>query len=345
MANFSASDLTLFSEQILRALGVAEAKARLTAAALVAASLRGVDSHGMQLLPFYVEQIESGDMDAVADGHVVSESGCCLLFDGENGIGQGVAGVCCEHAIRLARQYGAGVVVARESNHFGAAAYWAQKISAAGQIGIVTCNASSLVPPWQGREPRLGTNPICMSVPGPWLLDMATTTVAAGKVFKARINGQPTIPHGWALDSSGVPTNDTEEAWKGMLMPLGGYKGTGLAMLADILSAVLGGGAMGKEIGSLRVRGRRLRVSQTFLAIDISRFIPVEEFRARMEQRVAEVKSAAPAPGYDEVLVAGDPEWRTERERERHGIPVHDGTWERLLQIAERLSVPVPVRC
>src|SRR5581483_830568 len=102
---------------------------------------------------------------------------------------------------------------------------------------------------------------------------------------------------------------------------------------------------MGKEIGSLRVRGRRLRVSQTFLAIDISRFIPVEEFRARMEQRVAEVKSAAPAPGYDEVLVAGDPEWRTERERERHGIPVHDVTWERLLQIAERLSVPVPVRC
>src|SRR5581483_3362834 len=123
MANFSASDLTLFSEQILRALGVAEAKARLTAAALVAASLRGVDSHGMQLLPFYVEQIESGDMDAVADGHVVSESGCCLLFDGENGIGQGVAGVCCERAIFLARQYGAGVVVARESKHFGAGAY------------------------------------------------------------------------------------------------------------------------------------------------------------------------------------------------------------------------------
>ena len=127
------------------------------------------------------------------------------------------------------------MVVARESNHFGAAAWWAQKMRDAGQIGIVMCNASPIVPPWQGKQGRLGTNPICMSVPGPWLLDMATTTVAAGRIFKAFINGQPEIPAGWAFDSEGVPTTDTTEAYKGMLMPLGGYKGSGLAMMVEIL--------------------------------------------------------------------------------------------------------------
>src|SRR5436305_11182781 len=99
----------------------------------------------------------------------------------------------------------------------------------AAQIAIAMCSASPIVPPWQGREGRLGTNPICMSVPGPWLLDMATTTVAAGRIFKAMINGQPEIPAGWAFDSEGVPTTDTNQAYKGMLMPLGGYKGIGLA--------------------------------------------------------------------------------------------------------------------
>ena len=142
-------------------------------------------------------------------------------------LGQWVAETCCGHADTLGPAHGAAVVVARESNHFGAAAWWAQKMRAAGQIGMVFCNASPIVPPWQGREGRIGTNPICMAVPGPWLLDMATTTVAAGKIFKAFINEKPEIPSGWAFDSQGVPTTDTKVAYnKGMLMPLGGYKGS-----------------------------------------------------------------------------------------------------------------------
>src|SRR4029453_16817836 len=122
-----------------------------------------------------------------------------------------------------------------------------------------------------------------MSVPGPWLLDMATTTVAAGKIFKAFLNHQPEIPAGWAFDSEGYPTTETEKAYKGMLMPLGGYKGSGLAMMVEILCAVLGGGAMANEIGGIRFRGKPVRVSQVYIAIDIARFMPVEEFSARME--------------------------------------------------------------
>src|SRR5712692_9472401 len=240
------------------------------------------------------------------------------------------------------------MVVARESNHFGAAAFWAQKMPAAGQIGIVMCNASPLVPPWQGKEPRLGTNPICISVPGgsiePWLLDMATTTVAAGKIYKASINAQETIPAGWAMDAEGVPTTSTQAALAGLLMPLGGYKGTGLAMMAEILCAVLGGGAMTTEIGGIRIRGKKVRVSQMFMGIDVERFMPLHEFGSRMDRLIEIMKATAPAEaaGYTEVLVAGEPEARTEQQRRREGVPVGLGTWDALVNIAARLGVQVP---
>ena len=342
----SATDLTTFASGLLEAVRVPAAKARLVAESLVASNLRGVDSHGVQLLPYYLEQIEWGDMDAQADGRVISESGVCLLYDAQNGIGQAIAETCCTHAVRMASAGGMAMVVARESNHFGAAAFWAQRISAAGQIGIVMCNASALVPPWQGKGPRLGTNPICMAVPGgdekPWLLDMATTTVAAGKIFKALINGQPQIPPGWAMDSEGVPTTDPDTALKGLLMPLGGYKGSGLAMMVEILCAVLSGGAMSTDLGGIRFRGKQVRVSQMFLAIDIARFLPVDDFRARMDRLIGIMKTTPPAKGYSEVLVAGDPEWRMEEERGRSGVPVGHGTWKALCEAADRLGVPAP---
>jgi LDH2 family malate/lactate/ureidoglycolate dehydrogenase len=338
------STLTGFIHGILLGLGVSETKARLVSTSLVASNLRGVDSHGVQLLPYYAEQIEYGDLNPGADGHVVSENGGCIVFDGENGLGQHVAEVCTGHAVRLAGQHGMAMVVARESNHFGAAAWWAQKMSRAGQIGIVVCDASPIVPPWQGKQARLGTNPICMSVPGPWLLDMATTTVAANKIFKAFINKQPEIPAGWAMDSDGVPTTDTIAAFNGLPMPLGGYKGSGLAMMVEILCAVLSGGAMSTELGGIRVRGRNFRVNQSFLAIDIERFMPVAEFTARVERLVEMVKSAAPAAGYSEVLVAGDPEWRLEAERHRDGIPIGAGTWELLLKLADKFQVAIPAK-
>jgi LDH2 family malate/lactate/ureidoglycolate dehydrogenase len=342
MPVISAPEITRFLEQILLAAEVPPHKAAIVATSLVASNLRGMDSHGIQLLPFYVDQLLAGEMDPHTDGQVISEFGSCLHFDGQNGLGQWIADTCCRHAVRIAGERGVAMVVARESNHFGAAAWWAQKMRAAGQIGIVMCNASPIVPPWQGREGRLGTNPICMSVPGPWLLDMATTTVAAGRIFKAMINGQPEIPADWAFDSDGVPTTDTAKAYKGMLMPLGGYKGSGLAMMVEILCSVLSGGAMSTEVGGIRFRGKTVRVSQMFMAIDVARFMPVEEFTARVEHLVKMMKSAPTAPGYDEVLVAGDPEWRMEAERLRDGIPIADGNWDMLMKTAARLNVPAP---
>jgi LDH2 family malate/lactate/ureidoglycolate dehydrogenase len=293
-----------------------------------------------------VEQLQSGDMDARAKGKSLSENQACLLFDAENGIGQLAAAQCCDHAVRLSRAFGMGFVIARNSNHFGAAAYWGTRMADQGQVGIVFCNASRLVAPWQGREPRVGTNPICMAVPGPWLLDMSTTAVAANRIFAAVAGNADCIPQGWALNTAGTPTSNSAEAIKGSLMPLGGetagHKGSGLAAAVEILCAVLGGGAMAGEVGSMRERGRRVGVSQSFLAIDIERFMPLADFKARLERFVADLKSAAPADGFDEVLAAGEPEWRTEQERLRAGIPLPGEVWQALLKLSIQLGVNRP---
>ncbi len=343
----SEASLRELMERILIAVEVPPPKAALLAESLSAASLRGVDSHGLQLLPHYVAQIERGDVDPRAEGRVVAENGACLIYDAGHGLGQVTAAICCGHAVRLASLAGLSMVVSRESNHFGAAAFWAQRMSVSGHIGVVVCDASMQVPPWQGREQRLGTNPICVSVPHPerrgWLLDMATTTVAYGKLEQTLLKGETTLPHGWALDSEGVPTTDLATALRGLLMPLGGYKGSGLATMVEIFSGVLAGGpAFSTQVTGVRHRGRPMRCNHTFIAIDVRRFMPLEEFHARMDWLAAQIKSAKPAKGFEEVLVAGDPEYRTEEHRRRHGIPIIPGHWEPVVRLAERLKVPLP---
>lgn len=332
-----------YIERIMAAAGVPQTTARLVGISLVEANLRGVDSHGAQLVPYYIEQIEHGDMDPAGEGQVVSENGSCLTYDAGNGIGQRTAEICVGHLARLAKEHGTAMVTAREANHFGACAFWADRLAAQGLIGIVVCNASTLVPPWQGKKPRFGTNPICMAPGGGWLLDMATTTVAMGKIYKANWNQKPEIPAGWGLDSNGVPTTSTEAVMKGgMLMPLGGYKGSGLAMMVEILCAVLSGGALREDVGSIRFRGKPLRVSHGFLAIDIARFMPVEQFHSRVDHLVSYAKNTPTAPGYDEVLVAGEPEWRLEAERRKNGVPLGAGTWEALAKAAAKNGVTAP---
>jgi LDH2 family malate/lactate/ureidoglycolate dehydrogenase len=144
------------------------------------------------------------------------------------------------------------------------------------------------------------------------------------------------------MDSEGVPTTDTQSALGGLLMPLGGYKGSGLAMMAEILCAVLSGGAMSTELGGIRIQGQPMRTSQMFLAIDVARFMPLEEFEKRIRSLVEIVKSSRAAKGFDEVLVAGEPEWRMEEQRRRDGIPLSEGAWQNLAQAAQKLGVAVP---
>jgi LDH2 family malate/lactate/ureidoglycolate dehydrogenase len=343
---FQAPTLCDFASRALRAAGVEQSRADLVAESLVAANLRGVDSHGLHILPAYIKQIRAGNIDVSADGKVLTESGACVLYDGMHGLGQCVSAACCGHAARLASQHGVGIAIARNSNHFGAAAFWAQRISGAGFIGVAMCNASPSVPPWQGRQGRIGTNPISVSVPstgeGGWLLDMATTTVAKNRVIKASTNGDERIPPGWAMDVDGVPTTDTAAAMRGLLMPLGGYKGSGLGVMVEILCGVLSGGALAAEVGGLYITERPMNTSQTFIAIDVRRFMPPDSFQERMERLVRSLKATLPARGYGEILVAGDPEWRSETERQRDGIPIEPGVWTKLEGMALELGISMP---
>lgn len=335
--------------RLLAAAGVPPANAEFVATTLVAANLRGIDSHGIHLLSYYLKHLAAGTLNPVREGVVISENGGCLSYDGQNGLGQIAAGHCVRHAVRLAREHGISIVTARETNHFGACFWWARSIARNGMIGLVFCNSSNLVAPWQGRQPRFGTNPVCAAVPAaagerdePWLLDMATTTVAANRIFRAYINGQPEIPAGWALDSQGVPTTSTAAAYRGgLLSPLGGYKGYGLAMLVEILSAILGGGVFGPELGGIRFTDRPVRVSHCYIAIDVARFLPVEQFTANVATYCRMMRETPFAPGFDEVLVAGDPERRIEAERLALGIPIPDGNWQDLLEAAAHLGVEI----
>jgi LDH2 family malate/lactate/ureidoglycolate dehydrogenase len=338
--------LEAFAQQLLQGVGVAPHRAALVASNLIFGNLRGVDSHGMQLLPYYVDQLNSGLIDGAQDGEPLQEGGGTMLYNAANGLGAVTSAICCDHAIRLAKANGIAFVVARDANHFGAAAYWGRRISSAGLIGFAFCNASPIVPPFQAKEPRLGTNPICMAVPGPedtaWLLDMATTTVAANRIFKAYHNKQEEIPAGWAMDKEGRPTTNTVEAFNGLVMPLGGYKGTGLSVMVEILCAILGGGAMSTEVGGLRVKDRPMGVSHSFLAIDPARFVGADQFNGRMDKLTGYLHSATPGAGYDEVLIAGEPEARFEKQRRETGIPLGPGEWQRLIDWAAKLNITPP---
>ncbi len=345
---YSAAALRRFCRELLEGAGVPAEHARVVGDSLVAANVRGVDSHGIQMLATYLQQIRAGGINVAAAGRVVREDGVCLTYDGENGLGQVVADRCTDHSIRLARSLGVSVVVARHSNHFGAGAWWGEKLARAGFIGIALSNACPAVAPWQGRTPILGTNPICVAVPGTggrgrWLLDMATTTVALGKLGHAANLGQTEIPAAWGfVDAAGRPTTDLAAARGGAPTPTGAYKGTALAMMVEILCAGLGGGAMATELPVYRTGGDPLGLSHTFIAIDPTRFLAPGELEGGVERLNAMVKAAEPAPGYAEVLVAGEPEWRCEAHRLREGVPVPTVLWQSLSAIAAECGVRPP---
>lgn len=339
--------LGFFCRQLLKALAVPEPHARVVVDSLVAANLRGVDSHGVQMLPIYIRHLQAGGFKVHEMGRVLMEDGVLLKFDGKNGFGQVVADQCTDHSIRICRALGVSVVVAQNSNHFGAGAWWGEKIARAGFIGIAMSNAGPAVAPWQGKSPVFGTNPLCVAVPGnhgncSWLLDMATTTVALGKLAHAANLNQATIPLAWGfLDASGRPTTDTVAAQGGAPTPTGGYKGSALAMMVEILCSGLSGGNMATEVPG-RTAGEPLGISHTFIAIDPARFMPAGEFAARMDRLVDIVKAATLADGHEEILVAGEPEWRCQETRQRQGIPVPQKLWAELNSLAQKLKVSAP---
>jgi ureidoglycolate dehydrogenase (NAD+) len=342
-ATLSPAVLERWTTELLAGAGLEGAAAATVAATLVDASLRGVDSHGVARTPIYLERLRAGGINARPQPRIEREAGAVALMDGDEGPGQ-VAGVLAtDHSVELARRFGVGVVAVRRSNHYGAAGFYAMRAARAGMIGISTTNADPLVVAFGGRDPALGTNPIAFAAPlpsGVFSLDMATSQVAMNRVFNAREEGRP-IPEGWGVDAEGRTTTDAATVAAGV--PLGGYKGYGLAIMVEILSGVLTGAGVAHGVGKLYGEHERPQdLGHFHLALDPGPLVGGEAFAERLQALVVGLTAMAPGPGSDEVLVPGDPEERTAAERRRSGIPLPAFVWTAMRAAGDELGVEPP---
>ncbi|MBI4337737.1 MAG: Ldh family oxidoreductase [Chloroflexi bacterium] len=325
----SADRLKATVAAIFRSFGVPPEDAAIAAGMLVLADLRGVESHGVSvyLQSSYVPGLSNGNINPTPHLRTVRETPISAMVDGDRGLGQVMASRAMGIAIAKAKQSGIGLVAVRNSGHYGAAQATAMMALKEDLIGISLTNGHALVLPTFGREPRLGTNPICVAVPTgqepPFVLDMATSTVAIGKIAVAARSKAP-LPLGWATDSSGVPTADAQAARTARrLLPLGGtrelgsHKGYGLGALVEVLTGVLSGGLL-----STMIQGQTGPCH--FLgAVRVDLFRPLDQFKTDMDRLLRSLRETPAAPGHDRVYYAGLPEWETERERRAHGIPLH----------------------
>ncbi|MBI2946648.1 MAG: Ldh family oxidoreductase [Verrucomicrobia bacterium] len=342
-----ADSLLKFSAACFERLGVSALDARITAENLIFANLRGVDSHGVIRLKIYTDRLRAGGFKANLHPRIVSEEASSALLDAGHGLGQ-VAGVeAMRLAIGKAQATGVAVVGVKNSNHFGAAAFYAIQAVERGMIGFAATNAGASMAPTGGREGRLGNNPVGIAVPAgkypPLVLDMATGAVAWGKIFLAQQKHEK-IPASWALDKHGVPTDDPNAAADhGLIQPFGGYKGYGLSLFIDILTGVLVGGGFSTRVKSLYQKLESPSdVAQTFAAIKIDSFLSRAEFCRRVEEIIDLMHSCPRAPGSDRIYVPGEIEHETEQRRKAEGIPINATLREELAGLAQDLHVLSP---
>ena len=327
-------------------LGVSRVDAEIAANVLVQADLRGVDTHGViRFNPhaWYVKWLTEGSMTARPKIRVISENASTALIDGDCGMGMVIGHRAMEMAIQKAKSAGVAMVGVRNSRHYGMSAHYSMLALPHDMIGIAMTNASRQVVPTFGRESKYGTNPMCFAVPAnqelPFVLDMATTTAAAGKLELAARLGK-SVPGGWALNESAEQTHDPRVAQKARkLLPLGGsrdggsHKGYGLAILVEILCGVLTGTITALN-DNQDPRGH------FFGAIRIDAFRPVPEFKSDMDRLMRGLKSTPPAQGQDRVYVAGEIEFETAHERAEHGIPLHGSVLKGLREVGEQVGLP-----
>jgi LDH2 family malate/lactate/ureidoglycolate dehydrogenase len=339
--------LTEFCTRCFERLGLAQADAELTARAVVAANLRGVDSHGIIRLKVYADRLRAGGIKPHGELTVIKEGDAFALLDGGGGVGQVISAKAMRLAIEKARQTTIAVAGVRNSSHFGAAAFYGLMAVEEGMIGMAATNAGPTMAPWGGSQKMLGNNPLCVAVPAgqqrPVVLDMATGAVALGKILVAMTEGRP-IPVTWGFDSQWRPTEDPKAVIEGgSIQPLGGYKGYGLSMILDVLTGVLMGSEFATSIrGLYQALDRPQGVSHIFAALRIESFIPLAQFKQRMDRMISLLKATPRAPGYERVYVPGEIEDEIEQQRRRHGIPINDLLKAELKALAEELGVASP---
>jgi LDH2 family malate/lactate/ureidoglycolate dehydrogenase len=345
-ATYAASALRGFGAEVLEAEGLPQADARTVANALVHADLRGVGSHGMTRLPIYVERLQAGIVNPRPNLRVEQSRGGAVLIDADNGMGAPVTANAIRVGLDLLTEHAAVTIGIRGCNHYGAGAYFAEQATAADAAIHLYSNAPPTMAPWGGVDPYFGTNPYTFGVPAatypPVILDMASSVVARGKIIAASQRGDD-IPSGWAIDQAGNDTTDAEAALRGSVLPFGGPKGSGIAMMADVMAGVMTGAAFGRDIGDLYTEMTRPQnTGVSIQLLDVGVFHPVEVFKRRMDRMIDEIKAVRARPGSGEVVVPGEIEARTARQREVSGVPLDADVVERLQETAERHGISLP---
>jgi len=339
----SAQDLQEFTRAAFTRVGVNEAHAETVAHHLVQANLRGVDSHGVARIPYYISGIRLRDVNINPRIRTVADNKATALVDGDFALGQVAGRYATELAIKKASEFGVGVVGVRRTSHVGMLAYYGMMVAEKKMVGQVFTNSPPFMAAWGGKKPIFGTNPICMTFPydgkGPIVLDMATSESAAFKIMSAANKGE-SIPEGWALDKNGNPTRSPGEALEGALLPFGGYKGYGLAVAVELFSSVL----MGAE-WSTRVKLAYYTEGGLYVqAVDISHFRPYEEYLRDMEEVVKGIKTSGKGEARDEIYLPGEKEAIIAAERSAHGIPIDASLKNELTKVSDELGVPLPLR-
>lgn len=333
-------------EAVLAGHGVPPADAALVADNLLEADLRGVESHGCHLLALYVDRLRSGHLDPVTEVTTVRDDGSTALLDGGLGFGQVAGTAAMDLAVARARDHGTAAIAVRESTHLGALAYYTERAAAAGCVALAVQNGPTIVPPHGSVTPLLSTNPISYAVPAgevpPIVYDAATTTVAGNRVLLAKKRGDASIPEGWANDDRGRPTTDTAAASVNRLQWFGGYKGYGIALLVELLAGVLADSSFGRteRTRSPLAGPQRIAKGYLFLALDVGRFVPVDDFRQRVDALVRDVASAEPADGVERVLVPGQLEHERRAARSRDGVPLSAALVDELDALAAEAGHP-----
>ncbi len=334
----NAATLTGKVAGIFQRLDVPADDAAIVAQHLVEADLRGVHSHGVIRVPTYVTALKAGKINPRPTIEVVEDNGGQVVMDGDGGLGQLTAFRANEFAIERGKEHGLAAVALRSSTHCGAMAYYAIRARAAGLVGLAITNAGMNMTPTGGTQKIIGNNPFAIAIPTnrdwPMVLDMATSVVAGGKLDVARSKGE-SIPLGWARDKDGNPTTDPVAARGGSLEPLGGPKGYGMAVMLDVLAGVLSGGRFGGMLGTEGVKGSS---AQFFLTIDVTRFMPLDTFKARMDEVIDQIQQSEKAPGVDRIYVAGEIEYGMQSRRNAEGVPVEESVLAALEQVEKELG-------
>ena len=343
MSRHSAAELTQFAAEILRACSVLPKHANITASRLVEADQRGRSGHGLIRLPSYVSRIRAGGVTVRPNIEITHETPVSALVDGDNGLGQVVMTKATEVAIAKAGHTGLAWVGTARSNHAGAAGLYAKMAADAGLVGMyfAVANANGM-PPWGGTNPLLGTNPIAIAIPTdgtPFVLDIATTTASHGTIKVAAREGRP-MPEGWVVDAEGRPITDPARAAEGFLVPMGGYKGSGLTIAIGLLAGVLNGAAFGTDvIDHRRDEAHPTNTGQSILVLAPDLFRPRGEVLADLTRHLDDLRNSGSRDGAA-VRLPGDEAARIHAENEAHGIPIPDKLMEELDRLADELGVP-----